>query len=514
MNALPLKRPWPLAWAVRLATCGLALLVTAGCAVLPAPAPMDRASAAPEVLACIDWFAALDAQTDSAGVRDAGATRVAGFAQLRLDRFTASLGDTLTASAGQTAPATQSTQAAAMGSPQEQAALVQRMQQLDTQARAYEIANLPAPVRTQLAAGAATDTTTPALLQHTQKCADRLSTFDLASPARMASLLARLHVPDDYATSARVLGLYALTRLPFAMGVRKHEAERQAVFAQADLPPTKGTRLRLSPPTTAREAHISRTHLSRMLAPAPGDPFNIPAPSAQDLDLLFAHYAPAFAIDVASDDDKPGALAWQEGTLTVDTAQPVLYRQTATTRYGAHTLLQLVYTLWFPARPAAPGNPSDILAGALDGLVFRVTLAPDGTPLVYDSMHPCGCYHEFFPTPAATPKSAPARLMEWAFIPQTLPALGAQDQLVIHLAARTHYIDRIRIESAQRNTDGPHYTWRDYNSLRSLAVGTPTANPSQVSADTANTQSTTQRRSAFGPSGFIAGTDRAERYLF
>jgi len=27
-----------------------------------------------------------------------------------------------------------------------------------------------------------------------------------------------------------------------------------------------------------------------------------------------------------------------------------------------------------------------------------VTFAPDGEPLVYDSIHPCGCYHLFFPT--------------------------------------------------------------------------------------------------------------------
>jgi hypothetical protein len=462
------------------------------------PVPLDRASTAPEVLSCIDWFTALDAQTEHAGVRDAGATRVPGFVQLRVDRFTASLQDILTHNESKPTDVAQ-------------AALVQRMQQMDEQARGYEIANLPNSARLRLAGIAAADSGAFDLMQRTQDCAARLSAFDLASPARMASLLARLNVPDDYATSSRLLGLYALSRLPFAMGVRRHEADRLAVFAQDQTPTVGITRLRLSPPARPPTASIAPTRLARILAPAPNDPLQIPAPSAHDLELLYAHYAPSFDIEIATDDDKPGALVWQGDMVTVDTTQPVLYRQTAHTRYGAHTLLQLVYTLWFPARPAAPSNPSDLLAGALDGLVFRVTLAPDGTPLVYDSMHPCGCYHEFYPTPAAEAKPAPQPLIEWSFIPQTLPAIAAQDQLVIHVAARTHYVDRISVEPKPQSSDSPHYAWREYHSLRSLPLGGPTLHASAVNAASTDAR---ERRSVFGPDGFIAGTDRAERYLF
>jgi hypothetical protein len=67
----------------------------------------------------------------------------------------------------------------------------------------------------------------------------------------------------------------------------------------------------------------------------------------------------------------------------------------AYTRYADRVLLQLVYTIWFPERPAR--GEVDFLAGRLDGLIWRVTLSPDGEPLVYDSIHPCGCYHLFFP---------------------------------------------------------------------------------------------------------------------
>jgi hypothetical protein len=93
----------------------LAVVLSAGCASFTAPVLIDRAVAAPQDVQCVDWYAALDAATDGAGVRDAGAVRVAGFAHLRVDRFTASLRDKL--------PATNASQAASAA----HAALHQRL---------------------------------------------------------------------------------------------------------------------------------------------------------------------------------------------------------------------------------------------------------------------------------------------------------------------------------------------------------------------------------------------------
>ena len=89
----------------------------------------------------------------------------------------------------------------------------------------------------------------------------------------------------------------------------------------------------------------------------------------------------------------------------VDVAHPTVYRRLAFTRYGGHVLLQLVYTVWFPERP--PERSLDLLAGKLNGLVFRVTLDPRDTPLIYDRIHPCGCYHMVFPTVRAKAKPSP-----------------------------------------------------------------------------------------------------------
>jgi hypothetical protein len=498
----------------------LALLISTGCAVLPTPSLVDRSTAPPQTIACADWYAALDTHTELAGVRDASAARIAGFPHLRVDRFTASLQDTLPL---QTA------------NPGAAAALVQRLQQLDIDARRAEIANLPPQALAQLAGSAELPPQPAQVLQKTQDCAQQLSAYHLASAGQTTSLLERLLVPDDYSTGYRLLGAYALTRYPFASGIRRFEAQRSAVFASSNSAPSSSAApkrsrpLRLSPP--APPAGLSPTEIRRMLTPSAQDPLRIPAPTPEQAQQLLAHFAPSFQLAIDSSDDKPGALVWRQGLtadapdrLEVDTQTPVVYSQTAYTRYGPHSLLQLVYTLWFPARPVEPGSKLDLLAGKLDGITWRVTLAPDGTPLVYDSIHPCGCYHMFFPSPAARAKPAPQPGIEWAYIPQSLPHLAAQQQLVVHVASTTHYIDRVSVEptSAAQGTpaDAAHYEWHSYDSLRSLPTSVFHAVPAQNSqppgsqAPSQHAGGQPTRRSIFGPDGFIAGTDRGERFIF
>ena len=62
----------------------LLLLACAGCAWMPAAAPAtEQAYEFPDSAPCALWYAQLDAETDQAGVRDAGATRITGFPSCR-----------------------------------------------------------------------------------------------------------------------------------------------------------------------------------------------------------------------------------------------------------------------------------------------------------------------------------------------------------------------------------------------------------------------------------------------
>jgi hypothetical protein len=407
---------------MRRLAAALAPLLAAACATLEPARP-------PELRECADFFMQLDARVDQAGVRDAQEARVPGFPYLRVSRLLASY-------RGEESPR----------------ALALRMQALDLKARSHELANLGA---------------SDAALERARDCAGRLLVADLADAARRAQLLERAVVPDDYFTPSRVLGLYALTKLPFIAGVRRYEQEVRDAFRRPLVAPPDGEVIRF--------------------APAAG---GVPGAHA----TLLAAHAPVFEVEVTGGYDRPGALHWRasERVPAVDVARPVAYAHPAWTRYRGRTLLQLVYTIWFSERP--PESPGDLLAGRLDGVVWRVTLAPDGEPVLYDSMHPCGCFHMFFPTERATPLPAPAEALEWNFSPQAMPRLAEGERPLVRIAARTHYVERV---GATREAAGDaQYALRDYDELRSLPL--PQGG----------------RRSVFGEHGLVAGTERPERFLF
>lgn len=470
----------------------LLVLLALACAGCTTPAALRGAGAAPapdpRSAACQAWYTQLDAAIDQAGVRDASATRVPGHAYLRVDRFHASLRDRLPQAAD--APS-----AAALRS-----ALMVRLLALDLQARQYEIANLPAALRASLSGAPGGGTEPDVLLQHAQACGKRLAAEALAQRSPSHALLQSLAVPPDYVTAYRALGLYPLTRIPFFLGVTQLENEIRATFGQARDPDPAESRQLLQPPWRPAPHLVTPARLRAMLQPAQDDPLAIPQPDAAQQEILFAHFAPAFDLAIRSGDDRPGALVWRAGagagnghTPAVDTGQPVVYRQLAWTRHGQDNLLQLVYTIWFGARTATRW-PIDLLAGRLDGLVWRVTLSPQGVPVMFDSIHPCGCYHQFFPPAWVRPRPAPDPRAEWAFSPAPAPVLAPGQQLVLRVAPATHYIDAL--DAATPQPTASRYAWRDYDMLRALPR--PDAG----------------RRSVFDADGFIPGTDRAEAWLF
>lgn len=482
--------------------CALAA-AAAGCATLGDQTQFEAhlGSQSGAVRECAEWYRALDGAVDAAGVRDAQYTRLSGFPYLRVDRPHAALRERAAKS---------------------EAALqlfAERLLELDIESRRYEIENLPARNFGALP-GIGQDLSRSAALQRTRACGRLLREIDLAKPASRAALLAQAQVADDYSAASRALGLYPLTRLPFASGVRRAEAQSIAVFSREPEAQADTMRVRFAPPRAP--AQMTRAAVAAILGRAELDALGQPDLSERELGRIAAVYAPSFEIEVSGDYDRFGQLRWGRAALPpeVDAAAATVYVQQSFTRYregnlkgrdkipdgserspgGAdpgtngrdRILLQLVYTIWFPERP--PLENADLLAGKLDGLVWRVTLAPDGEPLLYDSIHPCGCYHQFFPTPRARARPAPDPLEEWAFVPQPLPRVGEDERPVVRLASRTHYIERV---SLARGADSvARYAFQDYDSLRSLPL--PEGG----------------RRSIFGPDGLVAGTERGERFLF
>ncbi|MBI3375527.1 MAG: hypothetical protein HY017_27740 [Betaproteobacteria bacterium] len=448
------------------ALAAVAALWVAGCASLDIGQGEVVARPA-EDRQCEAWFAALDAQVDAAGVRDAEATRVAGFPQLRVDRFLASFRGTVKGDHAL-------------------AAWLERMRELDRNARAAELANLPESAIVSLAAGAKSSA-----LERTDACGRQLVASDLRSPGRMAVLRAHAEVPDDYLAWQRALGLYPLARLPFSAGVQNWHDEALAEFSVA----------RTAPPDTPRglsyalaQQKGSRAAAEQIMHRAARDALGVPRFTEQQREQLLAAHAPVLEVQTTGDYDRLGRPRFDaRGLPSVDISRPVLFGRVAWTRYGDQTLVQLAYTGWFPERPAE--GSIDLLGGALDGVVWRVTLGPDGAPLVYDTIHPCGCYHMFFPTSRAEPREAPDPQDEWAFVPASLGVLPAGTRIRIRIATRTHYLIDVAADDSG-SASAMRYILADENGLRVLPLpggGT---------------------RSLYGPDGLVAGSERLERFLF
>lgn len=449
-----------------------AALALAGCAAVEQPLRGNLEAPSEVVRGCAAWFESLDGEVVRARVRDAQDAPIAGFPYLRASRLLVSLRD-------------------AAGVDQRALhAWADRLLALDVAARRHEIANLP---RQRLAAlpEQAENARRDAVIGRTLYCGRLLRELDLAKPEARDALTERAQVPDDYSSMSRVLGAYALSKYLFADGVRRYEEETQAAFRAELAVPEGGVVVRYSPPGLPRPA---RATVAAAYDRAKADPLGIPEPSDIDLESLFAAHAPVFEIEITGDYDRFGALRWLPGSAVpqVDATDLAVYRHAAWTRYRGRTLLQLVYTIWFPERP--PVGEGDILAGKLDGLTWRVTLAPDGEPLVYDSIHPCGCFHMFFPTRRAAPLPPPDGIQEWMFAPQALRRVAEDERIVLRVATRTHAL--IRVTAERGATSLAHYALRPYDELRSL-----------VRAEGG-------WRSVFDPDGLVAGTERPERQLF
>jgi hypothetical protein len=208
-------------------------------------------------------------------------------------------------------------------------------------------------------------------------------------------------------------------------------------------------------------------------------------------------YAPVLEIDVVADYDKPGTVLLDvDGQAHVNTERAAVYSRIAHTLFEGRPHLQLVYTLWFSERP--PDSVFDVLAGRLDGFVWRVTLDDDGAPLLYDSTHSCGCFHQFFPTPRLRSRPQPTSLDEAALTPQSLPTLRPGERVSLRLSSGKHYLQRVELYEPS-NVDATSYRLKDEHLLRRLPFPTATG---------------VATRSLYNEDGLVAGSERGERFFF
>ncbi len=448
MQGLPLK--------TRLAALLLAALLAtllAGCSGQPR---LPRSSQADGD--CQPLLQRMTQRIDAAAVADPQAYPVVGYRYLRFNRLLASYARQL-ASAAQFE------------------SWYQRLYQLGQQARQVELDNLSPPFP-------------PESRRQIERCIEIQATRDRQSEGFQQRLTDRARPPELYRGWQRALGLFPLTRQIVLHQIDKQQRRWRRDFNQPAL--FDGVSRTYSPGRESRTPDDAAAWLQQARL---DDPLGIPRLPAAQLQQLFDYHAPVWQVFNRSSADLIGSLYWRDGQPTVNSSDPVSYLLPSYTRFNGQPLLQLNYLVWFAARP--PQQPLDLYAGRLDGLLWRVTLDSDGKVLLYDSIHPCGCYHQIFVVSKQLRLKPAAAGVEQPLILSGVAPERQAGRLLLQLTAQDHYLQGIRSFASpptEVGDGGVGYRFSDYHRLRSLPAGGG-------------------RRNLFDADGLVGQSARLERFL-
>lgn len=425
---------------------------------------------------CTEAFADIDDTVDRTGSRDAQAAPIPGFPHLRATRFLAALGTRFLD------PRKEENNDKAFDFWTDWLA--------DTaiKARRYELANLSHPARVALRKRLGKRPETMI-----EECTAFLINFDKQRRENREILAGTVKVPDNYIDIQRIIGIYPLTAIPVLLGFEIWKEQNLPSFSRApsDLQ-TRGTVIRFAPPV--KMSTMPPEEVADLLRQSADNSLNVPRPTDEKLRRLAAAFAPVFAIDVAGTYDRIGTpVAATNGTPGLDPRTPRIYVQPSWAIVDGVPMLQISYLAWFSARP--PRGSLDILAGRMDGLIWRITIAPDGRPMLYDSIHPCGCYHLFFPVPPTQLRDHPINQpREGTVVPTNAPTPGPGQRMVLHLGSGDHYLRALSVKFIGALSP-TRYELTSMDNLRSLPLATGGT------------------RSLFDHRGIVVGTERNERFL-
>lgn len=470
---------------------GLGLLLSA-CGGFE-PGPRMRGSPATggtdEVSACRQVFAAIGRAVDAAAVADAEAARIEGLPYLRINRFLASFRHD------------------ALG-PEAEEAWLDRLAELDRQARSVELANLPPDAGQRLRSEIERISGHPEdPLDSSRRCTTVLRRHDFADTGEIESLRRAAYVPDHYAFWPQLIGLYPVSAVAVAAGFESWKAAFLAGFPDG---------AQSEPRRTAFEAYLPHVetdllrqqNVAAIIAASRRNPLGIPEPSGRDLITLIETFAPVWQVERATDADVIGRPVWRaqagRAVVDLDLQDAVAFARLSHTRFGPEILPQISFAIWFRERPRTGGL--DLLGGRLDGVIWRVTIGSDGRPVVYDTIHPCGCYHLFFPVPPVRriPMPEDRDLREEALVPMAGPERAEGQRVIVRLTAGSHYVSAvIAADPEQVSGSRRAYVLLPPDDVPNLALRAAALPPELGSGS----------RSLFDRYGLIAGTERLERLL-
>ena len=417
------------------------------------------------------FFESLDEAVEQAGVRNAANVQIPGFPYLRSNRFLDGLNDQL------------------KNETQKQQWILWQ-QQLDLDARAKEIRSLPEADFNVLAGRLNIEAERAVLLERVAFYSEKLRIHDQRLPNYYRAVTAALHVPDEYITGYRVVGLYPITSLPVAVVTHRVYAKIAGWHAMPEDQLETLGQLKSYGPTNA--LGYSEEEIHKIMQRSRENVFDIPLPSDEEAVTLMRMFAPVFIQDEAADYDRIGEVLWNGEMVDVNPHNPRVYCYFSHAFFKGEPILQINYSLWYPARDGP--NAPRIERGHLDGLTVRMSLDPDGKPFMVDIMNNCGCYHFFVPLKARVKRILPSPMAIDAFVPTWLPDSFPQERLAVRINSGWHQVNHVTAGAAP--PDFRPYEFVAYDHLERLPHSDQTY------------------ESIFNSKGIAKNTDRIEPLIF
>lgn len=303
-------------------------------------------------------------------------------------------------------------------------------------------------------------------------CSERLIALQVLSPTETFSRLKSIVPDNDYSTLARWVGLYPLATIPFRLGVVNEQRQLAKEWGQVE-----GKRWFAYKPNLSSSTGLASSSWG-----------------------LLNQHAPIWHVGSRSSANLPGAPYWQGDSLKVNTKKPEVYSFISEARWKQQPVTQLNYVIWFSERPRL--KPLDWVAGQHDAVVFRVNLNQQGEAIAYDSIHLCGCWYRLFVPEGSAFKNSKSYWKEPISIHRVSLPTRSSPRMAIFLQSDTHQIQFLQpaYELANQHSRVMKTAVHDYQ-LQPFSQLLKLPTMSGV-------------RPVFGRQGYIAGSERPERWLF
>ena len=412
----------------------ISFLVLSGCSTVK-PRKVEENAALARYDSCLDFYYALDEKVTEEEVRDIQAMQIEDYPFLSINRFLISFQNELS-------------------NKEKRDFWLAEAMKLNLQTRKLEWQNISTTGKKEIENKFLS---TWHFKQRIEACGEVLVGGMSESEKKQAVDQAR--VSEVYSTAMRIFGLYPITSLFVSRQIDKHQAVTKASFLSPlrELP-VRGLLQRYVP---------SASNLSFSHTVSGNNPLNIPVHSQIELNELFNRYAPVLEIDETGNYDHIGVMQLDNNNIPyVETNKPAVYYMPSYTRFEGKSLLQLNYFFWFPERPLK--SKYDIYGGKLDGIIWRVTLNEDFSPILFDTVHNCGCYHKFYATDALDfDEKSTAEEREPILVAQQNLKVQTSVPWVLRIDSGRHFVNRVYQES-KFDENAKEYQLLSYDNLRSI----------------------------------------------